>query len=64
MSRPLDDIFVLEFGALFAGPYSTQFLADMGADVLKVERLTGATGRNIVGNFGAGNHWIEATNSL
>ena len=60
MTRLLDNLFVLEFGSIFAGPYCTQFLADMGADVLKIERLTGAVGRNLVGNYRAANRNKES----
>ncbi|HKT53141.1 MAG TPA: CaiB/BaiF CoA-transferase family protein [Caulobacteraceae bacterium] len=38
ISRPLAGVKVLELGRLFAAPFATQLLADMGADVIKVER--------------------------
>ncbi|KHK89011.1 hypothetical protein LK12_23095 [Novosphingobium malaysiense] len=38
MSRPLEGVRILELGRLFAAPFATQLLADMGADVIKVER--------------------------
>lgn len=37
MPRPLSGIKVLDFTTLLPGPYATQLLADMGAEVLRVE---------------------------
>jgi formyl-CoA transferase len=39
--RPLDGVRVVEFGNFIAGPFAGQILADMGADVIKVEPPTG-----------------------
>ncbi len=41
---PLDGLRVLEFGQVAAGPFSGMLLADLGADVVKVERPDGGDG--------------------
>lgn len=46
MSRPLSGITVLELGQVIAGTYVGTILADLGAEVIKVEPLRGDTARN------------------
>jgi crotonobetainyl-CoA:carnitine CoA-transferase CaiB-like acyl-CoA transferase len=44
---PLDGVRVLEFGQLLAGPNAALILAELGADVIKVEPLAGDAGREL-----------------
>ena len=37
MARALDGIRIIDFSKALAGPYCTMLLADMGAEVIKVE---------------------------
>jgi crotonobetainyl-CoA:carnitine CoA-transferase CaiB-like acyl-CoA transferase len=45
---PLQGVTILEFGSMFAGPYGTTVLTDLGARVIHVETLGGDNIRSLV----------------
>lgn len=47
----LSDVTVIEIGQAISGPYATQLLADMGARVIKVEKITGDDSRTLPPHF-------------
>ncbi|MBZ4017168.1 CaiB/BaiF CoA transferase family protein [Streptomyces purpurogeneiscleroticus] len=47
MNAPLEGVRVVDFGQFIAAPAATQILADLGADVVKVEPVTGEAARQI-----------------
>ncbi len=42
-SGPLNGVTVVEVGGIGPGPFAAMLLADMGADVVRIERPTGMT---------------------
>ncbi len=58
----LEGVRILDFGHVFFGPYSTMILADMGAEVLKVEPPWGEINRlgtNLYGGASASFHYLN-----
>jgi crotonobetainyl-CoA:carnitine CoA-transferase CaiB-like acyl-CoA transferase len=60
-ARPLEGVRIVDFGAFVAGPLATAVLADLGADVIKVELPGGDPCRHAVfRSFTAANHGKRA----
>ncbi|MFP8953480.1 CaiB/BaiF CoA transferase family protein [Natrialbaceae archaeon A-arb3/5] len=47
MENALEDVRIADFTQMMQGPWATQKLADMGADVIKIERLGGEWERSL-----------------
>ncbi len=56
---PMKGLKVIDFGVFFAGPFASRLLADLGADVIKIENLAGCPMREISKGryFQAANHY-------
>lgn len=53
--RPLDGVRIVDFGAFTAGPLASLCLSRLGADVVKIEPLSGDPARNLPRAFMAAN---------
>ena len=51
MAKPLEGLKVLDLTRVLAGPFSTMMLADMGADVIKIENPIGGDDSRAFGPF-------------
>lgn len=60
MARPLEGIRVLDFTWAQQGPYATVLLADMGAEIIKIEHREGERGRGVGGRRGAPTSYFVA----
>ena len=61
MNKVLADIRVLDFGRYIAGPYLATHLADLGADVIRIEKVDGSEDRYVtpVAHDGAGALFLQ-----
>lgn len=62
MPLPLEGLRVLDLGISTAGPYAARFLADLGADVIKVEPLAGENSRSLGLRYGGAGYLFHVNN--
>jgi len=62
INRPLSGITVIDFTRVLAGPYCTALLADMGAEVIKIESMEGDDYRKVGPFFDGKSALFESVN--
>jgi crotonobetainyl-CoA:carnitine CoA-transferase CaiB-like acyl-CoA transferase len=62
VTLPLEGLRVLDLGISTAGPYAARFIADMGAEVIKVEPLDGENSRGLSLRFGGVGYLFHVNN--
>src|SRR5215208_4813831 len=62
MAKSLESVRVLDVTQVMAGPYSAMLLADLGADVIKVEPPSGDSTRQMPGAVGTDTPAFNAVN--
>jgi len=56
VAGPLAGVRILEVGHILAGPFAAMLLADLGADVIKIESETGDLSRDVGSQYVGGHN--------